>query len=166
MHEKTDRTTSVPTAQETGREARSLSSVMTRNPTCVTENESLERVAKLMVECDCGAIPIVGDDNRLRGMITDRDIVVRSIAQGKNPADGKVRDVMTSEVWSARENDSLERVTQIMQEHQVRRVPVVNENNEVIGIVAQADVAQTGRDREVGETVERISEPEHRERAR
>lgn len=165
MTNKTDRTGQTPTAHEPGT-GKSLADVMTKNPSVVREGEGLEKVAKLMVECDCGAIPVVGDDNRLRGMITDRDIVVRCVAKGKNPLDGKVGEIMSREVYSVRENESIDRVFRIMSDKQVRRVPVVNDKNEVIGIVAQADVAlDTGEDRKVGETVERISEPGNRDRA-
>lgn len=153
-------------ANRTSSGRRDLAEVMTKNPAVVREQEGLQKVAKIMLDEDCGAVPVVGEDNRLRGMVTDRDIVVRCIAQGKNPLDSKVRDIMSSDPYSVRENETIDRVFRIMSERQVRRVPVVNQNEEVIGIVAQADIAlDTAEDRKVGETVERISEPEHRERA-
>ena len=147
-------------------DGRKLADVMTKNPAVVREQEGLQKAAKLMVEHDCGSIPVVGDDNRLRGMITDRDIVIRTVAEGKNPLEGKVSEIMSGKVFFVKENESIDRVLRIMAERQVRRVPVVNQKDEVIGIVAQADVAlELDNDRKVGDTVERISEPEGRERA-
>ena len=167
MSKRDDREISVSSTRETNRGNRDLSSVMTRNPQCVTEQDSLQDVARLMLDCDCGALPVVGEDERLIGMITDRDIVVRVIAEGRDCSQATVRDAMTSQAHSVRENDSLESVFRIMRDNKVRRVPVVDENQRVIGIVAQADLAlDTSRDREVGKTVEKISEPERpRDRA-
>jgi CBS domain-containing protein len=161
MSKKDDREMSVSGNRETNRNSRDLRSVMTPNPQCVTENDSLQDVARLMLDCDCGALPVVGENEKLIGMITDRDIVVRVIAEGRDCSQSTVRDAMTSEAHSVRENDSLESVFRIMRDNKVRRVPVVDDNQRVIGIVAQADLAlDTSRDREVGKTVEKISEPE------
>jgi CBS domain-containing protein len=167
MSKRDDKEMSVSGNQETTRGGRDLRSVMTSNPQCVTEQDSLKDVARLMLDCDCGALPVVGENERLIGMITDRDIVVRVIAEGRDCNQATVRDAMTADAQSVRENDSLESVFRIMREHKVRRVPVVDENQRVIGIVAQADLAlDTSRDREVGKTVEKISEPERpRDRA-
>ncbi|HEY0592348.1 MAG TPA: CBS domain-containing protein [Thermoanaerobaculia bacterium] len=167
MSKKDDREISVSSNRETNRGSVDLSSVMTRNPQCVTESDSLQDVARLMLDCDCGALPVVGENEQLIGMITDRDIVVRVIAEGRDCSQATVRDAMTSQAHSVRESDSLESVFRIMRDNKVRRVPVVDENQRVIGIVAQADLAlDTSRDREVGKTVEKISEPERpRERA-
>ena len=167
MDKKNDRETSVTGEGETNRNSRDIKSVMTRDPQCVTEQDKLQDVARLMLDCDCGALPVVGENERLIGMITDRDIVVRVIAEGRDCSQATVKDAMTTEAHSVREGDSLESVFRVMSEKKVRRVPVVDENKRVIGIVAQADLAlDTSRDREVGKTVERISEPERpRDRA-
>lgn len=160
MNERTDRESSIGTNRE--RSGQSLRDVMTKNPATVTANDDIRQAARLMKENDCGSLPVV-DGNRVRGMITDRDIVIRLIAEGRNPVDAKVSDAMTSEAHSVRENESLDRVFRLMSQKQVRRVPVVNDRDELIGIVAQADIALEGRnDERVGETVERISEPENR----
>ena len=166
MSKGNDREIPVSGERESSR-GRDLASVMTRNPQCVTEQDSLQDVARLLLDCDCGSLPVVGENERLIGMITDRDIVVRVVAQGRDCSQATVRDAMTSEVHSVREDDSLESVFHMMPENQGRRIPVVDENQRVIGIVAQADLAlDTSRDREVGKTVERISEPERpRDRA-
>jgi CBS domain-containing protein len=132
--------------------------VMTPNPETVNPGDRLQQAARRMVECDCGAIPVVEGD-KLVGIITDRDIVVRVIAEGRNPADVPVSEVMTREVACVRENDPLDRVMDLMSEHKVRRIPVVDEQNRVIGIVAQADLATEVNDEEkVARTVEEISE--------
>ncbi|HVR42803.1 MAG TPA: CBS domain-containing protein [Thermoanaerobaculia bacterium] len=158
---RTDRPLSTRTERETS--GTGVRELMTRNPQTVTEQDSLQKAAKLMVECDCGSLPVVGGDGRLRGMITDRDIVVRVVAQGRNPLDATVRHAMTSEVFSVRESDSVENVFRLMGEKQVRRVPVVGDDGAIVGIIAQADLALEARaDEKVGETVERISEPERR----
>jgi CBS domain-containing protein len=136
--------------------------VMTRNPASVNRTESLERAAQLMIECDCGAVPVVDDDGRKPvGMITDRDIVVRAVAKGRNPLDLTVRDCMTNELFTVREDDSIQKVFRTMSENKVRRVPVVDENGGLVGIVAQADIAiKAEDDRKVEKTVEQISRPD------
>ncbi|HUP64981.1 MAG TPA: CBS domain-containing protein [Thermoanaerobaculia bacterium] len=158
-NERTDRSMETPTTSE--RDGRKLSDVMTRNPECATEKDTLQSVARMMRDCDCGAIPVVGDDRKLRGMITDRDIVIRCIAEGKNPMDATVGNIMTREIYSVRENESLDEVFRVMSERQVRRVPILGNNDEVIGIIAQADLAiDSPSDEKVGRTVEHISEPD------
>lgn len=135
--------------------------IMTREPQCVTADEKVGQVAKLMRDEDCGAIPVVAgsSDKKIVGMITDRDIVVRVIAEGKNPADVAVQVVMTKEIYSVKEDDSVESVFKVMSDRQVRRVPVVDKNNQLIGIVAQADIATESNDsHKVARTVQDISE--------
>lgn len=141
----------------------SLRDVMTRNPECVTEGDNILKAAQLMVQCDCGAIPVVSEDGKPLGIITDRDIVVRVIAKGSDVQSAAVRDVMTRSVKSVHESDSIEDVRNVMSRHQVRRVPVLDNDEKIVGIVALADLAtdlpQRG-DQEVklAETVEEISE--------
>ena len=135
--------------------------IMTRDPQCVTANEMVGKVAKLMRDEDCGAIPVVAgeSDKKIVGMITDRDIVVRVIAEGKNPSDVPVQVVMTKEIYSVKEDDSVESVFKVMSDRQVRRVPVVDKNNQLVGIVAQADIATESSDSQrVARTVQEISE--------
>ena len=135
--------------------------IMTRDPQCVTQNEMLGRVAKMMRDGDCGAIPVIAGDNdkKIIGMITDRDIVIRVVADGKNPGDVPVQTAMTKEIYSVKEDDSVEKVFKVMSDRQVRRVPVVDQNGQLVGIVAQADIATESEDtRKVARTVEEISE--------
>jgi CBS domain-containing protein len=140
--------------------------IMTQNPACVTPADSLRDAARAMRENDAGALPVVEDANnrRLIGMITDRDIAIRAVADGKG-ADTLVRDVMTDGPDAVRADDDVQRVVEVMESRQVRRVPIIDENGGVIGMVAQADIARHDRaasDRQVGRVVEAISEPRGR----
>lgn len=138
-----------------------VSDVMTSNPECVTENESIQKVARLMLDCDCGAIPVVqsADDKRLVGMITDRDIVTRIIAQGRGIEEARVADAMSRGVHTVKTDEPLGSVYKIMASEQVRRVPVVDQNDRVVGIVAVADIAtDDDADSKLAKTVEEISE--------
>lgn len=143
--------------QASGR-GQTVRDVMTPDPDTVSRNDNLQQVAKLMLDCDCGSIPVVEND-KVIGIITDRDIVIRVVAQGKNPVTTKVSEAMTDGVQTVRENDSLDRVMSLMSEHQVRRVPVVDDQDRLVGIVAQADLATEAKDnRKVEKTIENISE--------
>lgn len=136
--------------------------LMTRDPDVLTPDDTVARAAQLMRDGDYGLVPVVDDRSakRLQGVITDRDIAVRCVAEGH---DGtcRVEEHMTrDDLGTAREDDSEDQVMQTMQRRQVRRVPVVDERDCVVGIVAQADIALDARDEgEVEHTVERISEP-------
>ena len=138
-----------------------VSDVMTSNPECVTENDSIQHVAKVMVDCDCGAVPVVVSESnkRIVGMITDRDIVTRIVAQGRSIDDARVADAMSRGVHTVKTDAPLDSVYKIMASEQVRRVPVVDQEDRVIGIVAVADVAtEDEADRKLAKTVENISE--------
>jgi CBS domain-containing protein len=140
--------------------------LMTMSPACVTGDEDVRKVAKLMQEHDCGCIPVVDatDNRRVIGVITDRDIAVRGVAQGKGP-DTKVKDLMTRDLACCLPDDELGAVEGLMAERQVRRVVIVNDDGFCVGIVAQADLAratESSRDvteRELAHVVERISQP-------
>jgi CBS domain-containing protein len=136
--------------------------LMTTNPACCTPSSSVREAAQLMRDHDCGCIPVVeGDSKRLLGVLTDRDVACRCVAEGKSP-DTSVRDVMTSNPQCCHPEDDVAAVEQIMIEAQVRRVPVVDAKDCCVGMIAQADLAlsdEAASDREVGRVVERISEP-------
>lgn len=139
--------------------------LMTGEPASCTPDDTIQKAATLMRECDCGCIPVVeGQDKpRLVGLVTDRDLAVRAIAQGKG-ADTRVRDVMSTQLCCCRADDELSEVEAIMIKEQVRRVPVIDEDGCVVGMIAQADLALNAAattDSEVGKVVERISEPSH-----
>lgn len=130
---------------------------MTVDPQCCTADTPLNEVAKLMVECDCGEIPVVDSAKKLVGVVTDRDIVCRIVAEGKNPAAMTAQDAMTQPVISVTEDSSLEDVVALMEEHQIRRVPVVDASGGCCGIISQADVAMVAQESEVGEMVREVS---------
>jgi CBS domain-containing protein len=131
--------------------------IMTPAPQCCSGETTLNDVANLMVEADCGEIPITDSSNRLLGVITDRDIVCRVVAKGKNPSAVCASDVMTQPVVCVKEDSSLDDVLAVMEENQIRRVPVVDETGCCCGIIAQADVALNAREGQVGELVREVS---------
>jgi CBS domain-containing protein len=134
---------------------------MTPDPATVRPSDPLIRAAELMAECDCGALPVV-DGTKLVGMITDRDIVTRIVAKKADPGDKRVSDAMSEGgVHTIGQDESLERAFKLMAEHQVRRLPVVDDNGELVGMLAQADLAlDSDQDERLGQTVEQISEPD------
>lgn len=135
-----------------------VSELMTKNPATAMPSSGLSEVAKMMRDCDCGAIPIVEND-KVVGVITDRDITIRVIADNKNPQDVKVGDVMSKQIVTARVGDDVREVANIMEKHKVRRVPVVDEQGKCVGIVSQADIALNTNDRTTGDLVQKVSEP-------
>jgi CBS domain-containing protein len=140
--------------------------LMTENPECVTESDSIERAAQLMRELNVGLLPVVDDggSRRLRGVITDRDIAVRHVAEGHH-GQCRVGDEMSHDrLLTVSPDDDDRTVMNRMREGQVRRIPVV-ENDRVVGIIAQADLALESPDtQEVHRTIEKISEPGRPER--
>jgi CBS domain-containing protein len=135
--------------------------VMTREPACCQPTDSLVRVAQTMKSEDVGAIPIVeGSSRQLVGMVTDRDIVVKALASGRSPEQTAVREVMTTDLVTCREDEEVTSAVSRMAERQVRRIPVVDRGGSLTGIIAQADVAtRVHKDKTTGELVEAISEP-------
>lgn len=132
--------------------------VMTRSVETVSPDSSLQETAERMKSLDVGPMPVCESD-RLVGMITDRDITVRAVAQGFGASMGKVRDVMTSDVVFCRENDSVAQAAQLMKIHQIRRLVVMDDNDRLVGIVSLGDLAVDGEDEHVvAETLEKVSE--------
>ena len=137
---------------------RHIRDVMTANPACVSAKDSIRDVARIMAREDTGVVPVV-DGKKVIGMITDRDIVVRLVAEGKDPSNAKVNEAMTKNVRSIKEDSTINDALQVMSNAQIRRVPVVNNNNEIIGIVSMKDIATESRESgKVGKAVEEISE--------
>jgi CBS domain-containing protein len=134
--------------------------IMTTNPACCSPDTTLQEVARMMVENDCGEIPVVhGSDHRPIGVITDRDITCRTLAQGKNALNMKARDCMSTPVLTVTSEISLEECCRIMEEKQIRRMPVVDEHGGCCGIVAQADIVLQAPARQAAEVVKDISRP-------
>lgn len=136
-----------------------VSRVMTENPACCTPNSSLTEVARLMVDHDCGEIPVVEDmiSRKLAGVITDRDIATRIVAAGKNSADAKASDCMTTPCVSVAADASLEACCEVMESNKIRRVPVVDDLGGVIGIVSLADVVRSASASTTAEVVREVS---------
>lgn len=132
--------------------------IMTRNPRTARPTDTVQQVSQIMVDEDCGIVPICEDNGRLLGVITDRDIVCRLIARGIDMRDARARDVMTDEVECVTEDESLTSVLRLMSEHQVRRIPVVARGDRLVGIIAMADLAREADvDEELQDTFEDIS---------
>jgi CBS domain-containing protein len=135
-----------------------ISEVMTARPRAVPPETPLSQVAELMAAEDVGAMPIV-DRDRLLGVVTDRDIVVRAIAKGKDPRSMPVSEVATEEVVAVGPDDDLSEALRLMAQHQVRRLPVIDGDSRLIGVVSQADVALSTKEKTTGAAVEAISQP-------
>ena len=138
-----------------------VADVMTRHPRCCTADCSLQAVAQLMAERDCGAIPVVGDlaTRRPLGIITDRDIVVRALASERNVYELTVRDCMSSPAYAVTEDIPLKECIELLEQRQVRRMLVVDGEGQCIGIVAQADIATFASKRTAGELLQEVSQP-------
>ncbi len=132
---------------------------MTEFPACCTPNTKLQTVAHLMVENDCGAIPVIDyvETKHLVGILTDRDITCRAVAEGKNPFEFTANDCMTRSVTTVTPEMSLEECCRVMEEYHVRRVPVVDDSGSCCGIVSQADIAKCAPVLETAEVVREIS---------
>lgn len=129
---------------------------MTPNPTTVEPGTTATEAARLMKSEDVGSLPIVEGD-RLVGVVTDRDLTIRILAEGKG-ADTTVGEIASKDVVTVDPQQSLEEAGRLMAEHQIRRLPVTEEDGKLIGILAQADVAQSGHDQLTGEVVQQISQ--------
>jgi CBS domain-containing protein len=141
-----------------------VSEAMTREVRVANPTQSIRDVAKIMAEIDAGAMP-VGENDRLVGMITDRDIAIRAVALGKGP-DTPVRDVMSQDIKYCYEDEDLEHVAENMGDLQVRRLPVVNREKRLVGIVALGDIARHEDHHTTGETTADVSKPggKHRQK--
>lgn len=142
--------------------ARRVRDVMTPNPEAVGPETTLVEAAQRLKDLDVGILPVVDRDGRLVGVVTDRDIVVRAVAAGLDPGATPVRQILSQDLGTVHPDDSVEAVLRIMRERQVRRVPVVEADGRLVGIVSQADllVDLEGRAQgEVARTLEEVSRP-------
>jgi CBS domain-containing protein len=132
--------------------------VMSTDCTCIGENDTLLEAAKRLAELDVGSLPICGEDNRLKGMLTDRDIVVRALAQGKDPASTRAGELGAGDgkTVTIGADDSVDEALRTMIDHKVRRLPVID-GKQLVGIVSQADIATSVDEKRVGDLVEAIS---------
>ena len=130
---------------------------MTERPRCVTPETRVTEAAELMASEDVGSLPIL-DGDTLTGVVTDRDIVIRAVAAKKDPQGMPVREIATHDPVTVRADDDLSDALKLMATYQVRRLPVVDEDNRLVGVLAQADVAKGAKEKAVGEMVEEISQ--------
>lgn len=133
--------------------------IMTENPVCCTADTNLQDVAKMMLDNDCGAVPVVESNNHKRpiGVVTDRDITIRTVAIGDNPLNMTAKSVMTKNVVTATPDMPVEECVDLMEENQIRRIPVIDENGDCIGMVAQADIAVRADKSDAEDLVEEVS---------
>lgn len=144
--------------QNSGSGSRRVRDVMTANPQTVTQGDNLLQAARIMRDQDTGVVPVV-DGRKVIGLITDRDIVVRAVAEGKDASGVRINEVMTKNVRSVKEDAAVDEVLSLMSGAEIRRVPVVNSSDELVGIVSIGDLStRTDRDNKVGRTMEKIAE--------
>ena len=136
--------------------AKSIREVMTAKVCSIDADKSVTYAAKMMRDEDVGLAPIVEGD-RLVGTVTDRDIALRVVAEGRNPEATTVREIASTDLVTARPEEDLDEALKLMAQHQVRRLPIVEDGGRLVGVVAQADVAQEAKAKKVGEMVEEIS---------
>jgi CBS domain-containing protein len=132
--------------------------IMTADAQCVGENDTMVEAARMMADLDVGSLPICGTDDRLKGMVTDRDIVVKVLAAGRDPQTVTAGELATGKPVTIGADDDADEILRTMSQHQVRRLPVID-GHRLIGIVAIADVARALPDRPVGDLMDAISRP-------
>lgn len=137
-----------------------IRSVMTPDPATCQVSTPIRDVARLMLENDCGLVPVIDESGKPLGTVTDRDIALRVVAEGREPQSVTAQDCMTTPVTSVSLDSSLSETTELMEREQVRRMLVVDQDGRLCGIVAQADVALSGRDRRTADLVEKVSQPQ------
>jgi CBS domain-containing protein len=145
-------------SEKSGSGSRHVRDVMTANPKTVGEKDNIREAARIMKSQDTGVVPVV-DGKKIVGLITDRDIVVRGLAEGKNLESTNVNEIMTKSVRSVPETATIDEVLDLMSSADIRRIPVVNENQELVGIVSIGDISTSSTgDVKVGRTLESISD--------
>jgi len=137
-----------------------LKDIMTAEPECIRPDATLQEAARRMRELDVGPLPVCGENDRLAGMITDRDITVRAVAEGKDPKSTTVGEAMTKDVIYCFEDQDVYEAARTMQERQIRRLIVLNRDKRLVGIVSLGDLAvETGDRQQAGEVLQDVSEP-------
>lgn len=131
--------------------------LMTESPRTVSSDATVVEAARVMRDDDVGLVPVV-DGDRLVGTVTDRDIAIRVVAEERDPSSTTVREIASTDLVTIDPEQELGEALRLMAQHQVRRLPVVEEDGRLVGIVAQADVARHGDDTQTGQVVERISQ--------
>jgi CBS domain-containing protein len=133
--------------------------IMSKNVECISPHKTLEEAAFEMCDLNIGSLPVCGDNDRLAGIITDRDIVVRAVAKGLDPRTVKVSEAMTKGIAYCFEDQNIGEAAMLMEEKQIRRLAVLNDSKRLVGIISLGDIAvETGDERLAGEALERVSE--------
>lgn len=138
------------------------SEVMTRDPICCLSTDTASKAAQLMRVVDVGSIPVVEDEQTLKlvGIVTDRDLAISVVADGRSANLTRVADVMSHEIITCRASDDLQKAVDAMSLHQLRRIPVIDDDHRIVGIISQADIAtRVERSEEIAEMVKEISQP-------
>jgi CBS domain-containing protein len=136
--------------------------VMTKDPTCCLPSDTVNKAAQVMKDENVGPVPVIEsvETKKLIGIVTDRDLALKVVAEGRDPRSTVVGDVMTRQLVTCRADDDLQKALDAMAEHQIRRIPIVNGGGRIVGIIAQADVATRVEEREkTAEVVKEISKP-------
>lgn len=134
--------------------------VMTKGAECVRPDATLQQAAGRMKALDVGALPVCGTDDRLAGMLTDRDITLRSVAEGHDPRADRVKDVMSPGIFYCFDDQDVNEAADLMREKQIRRLPVLNRDKRLVGIMSLGDLAvETGDEKLSGRVLEGVSEP-------
>jgi len=146
--------------------------IMTKDPVCLRRDETARRAAEVMRDCDCGVVPIVDDNRRVIGIVTDRDLAIRALAAGKS-GDVRISEVMTPAAHCCSADDDLRDVERKMADLQIRRIPICDAGGRCLGIISQADIARAAStsdknvtEEEVAVVLESISQPSHGTRVR
>ena len=138
------------------------SDVMTKDPVCCLPTDTVSKAAQLMKDEDVGSIPVVEDEETMKliGIVTDRDLALQVVAPERDASSTQVEDVMTYEVITCRASDDVQKAVDAMSQHQLRRMPVIDGDHRIVGIISQADVAtRVEKSEEVAEMVKEISQP-------
>jgi len=137
--------------------------VMTKDPACCVPSDSAQLAARIMRDEHAGIVPVIEDaqSRTIVGVVTDRDLCMNVVAAGRDPSGVTVQECMTTKVVICSPNDSVDRATELMRENQIRRIPIVNEQRELVGIVAMADIVSRGevKSNQVHETLKKVSAP-------
>ena len=134
-----------------------IAEVMTDRPRAITPDTSIREAARLMEQEDVGSLPVVEEGARLVGIVTDRDIAIRAVGHGLEPEETSVMEIASKKLYALTPDDDLDEALAVMARAQVRRLPIIVRENELVGMVAQADIARASKEKKTGEVVEAIS---------
>jgi CBS domain-containing protein len=134
--------------------------IMTTDPACCTPENNVQEAAQIMVEHDCGEIPVVESKDNMQplGVITDRDITCRVVARGRNPTQTRVHDAMSSPAVTVKAETGIDDCCRVLEENQIRRVPVVDESGRCCGMVSQADITKSAQPKQTAKVLKKVSE--------